>query len=68
MYAVGLYLAIYLSLLIAASIGGFVHLFDYQYYSVQFWLFYNLILSIVLFGQMYRFYRTSRMANTPAFT
>jgi hypothetical protein len=59
MFGVGIYLAVYLFLTLIAALVGFIHLFDISYYSVQFWLFYNIALSVILFSQMYKFYRTS---------
>ncbi|MBD0327985.1 MAG: glycosyltransferase [Pyrinomonadaceae bacterium] len=59
MYGLGTYIAVYSLLCIVAALVGFLHPLDVNYYSVQFWLFYNLGISMVLFMQMYKFYRTA---------
>jgi cellulose synthase/poly-beta-1,6-N-acetylglucosamine synthase-like glycosyltransferase len=52
--AVGAYVAIYAGLIGVAQYKGFLHLSDYNYYSVQFWLIYNFIFSVALLWQMTR--------------
>ena len=52
--ALGLYVGVNLILVAVALREGLLHLFNYNYYSVQLWLFYNLTLSGVLLWQMYR--------------
>ncbi len=61
MYAVGLYVVVYALLSGLAALAGLIHLFEFSYYSVQFWLFYNLTLSIILFTKMYKFCRAARV-------
>lgn len=60
MYAVGFYLILYLFLLGLALLGGFLYFFDLDYYSIQFWLFYNFVLSTFLFYKMYQYYRSTK--------
>jgi cellulose synthase/poly-beta-1,6-N-acetylglucosamine synthase-like glycosyltransferase len=64
LFAVGVYIAVYSFLFLLAAFVGFIHLLDLNYYSVQFWLFYNLTLSIILFTQMYKYYRTSKIISS----
>ncbi|OGL79560.1 hypothetical protein A3J43_01265 [Candidatus Uhrbacteria bacterium RIFCSPHIGHO2_12_FULL_54_23] len=63
MCAVGLYVAVYGSLLLFAAFLGYLHPFDLNYYSVQFWLFYNMALSMFLFWQMYAYYRKRKRVS-----
>jgi peptidoglycan hydrolase-like protein with peptidoglycan-binding domain len=37
-----------------AARKGMLHLFDYNYYTVEFWLFYNLLFASFLLWQMYK--------------
>ena len=52
--ALGVYVIVNAILVAIAVREGLLHLFNYNYYSVQLWLFYNLTLSGVLLWQMYR--------------
>lgn len=52
--AVTLYMLVYGALVVEAIQGGLLHLFNYNYYSIQFWIFYNFILSGALLWQMVR--------------
>ena len=52
--AVEVYVLIYMGLLAFAIRKGVVHLFDYNYYPVEFWLFYNLAFSVMVLWHMYR--------------
>jgi cellulose synthase (UDP-forming) len=62
LYAVGSYVALYGFLFFSAAFLGLLHPFNIKYYSVQFWLFYNMTLSLFLFVQMYRFYRSKKQS------
>src|SRR5262249_37568286 len=57
--AVAIYLFFYISLIAYAVRTGRLHIFDYNYYSVQFWIFWNLTFSVLL---LYTFYRTMERA------
>ena len=59
--AVSLYVLTYLALIALAIRTGMFHLFDYNYYSVQFWMFYNLGLSGALLWQLYRAMENAQM-------
>ena len=61
MYAVGLHVTVYLFLILTAALAGLIHPFNYNYYTVQFWLIYNISLSLFLFSQMYKFYRSTKV-------
>ena len=49
---VGLYVVTYASLTILAVWTGDLHLSVYRYWSLQFWIFWNLTLSVVLLWQL----------------
>jgi cellulose synthase (UDP-forming) len=51
---VGAYLFIYMIFLAIALRQHLVHLLDYNYYSVEFWIFYNGLLTAFLLWQLYR--------------
>ncbi|KKS98686.1 MAG: glycosyl transferase family 2 protein, cellulose synthase (UDP-forming) [Candidatus Gottesmanbacteria bacterium GW2011_GWA2_43_14] len=48
---VGLYLFLYVTLILLAIRTGDLHLLNYDYFSIQFWIFWNILLTIVLFVQ-----------------
>lgn len=50
-----LYIFAYIALIGLAARKGVLHLAILNYYSVQFWLFYNLLLSGMVLASMYRF-------------
>ena len=52
--AVSIYILFYAALVELALRERLLHPLNYNYYSVQFWLFYNLILSGALLWQMYK--------------
>jgi len=52
--AVGAYVIAYVGLIAFAFRFGLIHLLDYDYYGVEFWLFYNVTLSSILLWVMYR--------------
>ena len=52
--AVCVYVLAYALLVAYGARTGMIHVFNYHYLSIQFWLFYNLILPWVLLWQMYR--------------
>ena len=64
MIIVGLYTSIYGFLLLFAAFIGYLHVFNLNYYSIQFWLFYNMILSTFLFWQMFKFYRSTKLTTS----
>jgi hypothetical protein len=49
--AVTTYVVLYLLLVLVALRTGDLHFFDYRYWSVQFWIFWNLLLSAIVFVQ-----------------
>lgn len=51
--AVGVYILAYVALISFASHEGLLHIFNYDYFSVQFWIVYNLILTVAILWQMY---------------
>lgn len=51
---VGIYVLVYLLLIALAVRTGTFHVINYNYYSIQFWMFYNLVLSGVLLWHLYR--------------
>lgn len=53
-FAVCAYVFAYIVLIAYAVRSGVLHPLNYNYYSIQFWIFYNLILSCVLLWQMYK--------------
>ncbi|HUO55813.1 MAG TPA: cellulose synthase catalytic subunit [Candidatus Paceibacterota bacterium] len=53
-WAISIYVFIYSMLLALAVRSQKVHVFSYNYYSVQFWLFFNLTISCFLLWEMYR--------------
>lgn len=63
MWAVGLYVSVYSFLILFAAFLGYLHPLDINYYSVQFWLFYNMALSTFLFWQMYKFYNARKRSS-----
>jgi hypothetical protein len=52
--AICIYISAYLLLTALAIRMNFIHLFDYNYYFLQFWIFYNLFFSGMLLWVMYR--------------
>ncbi len=48
---ISIYFFLYLSFILLGIRSGDIHLFDYRYWSVQFWVFWNLTLSGILFWQ-----------------
>lgn len=66
--ALGIYVAADTLLVGIAVRDGLLHLFNYNYYSVQLWLFYNLALSGVLLWQMYRTMERVRASEVAAGT
>ena len=48
-----IYIFVYIALIAFSSRGGLIHLFNYNYWSVQFWLFYNIALPGIILWQMY---------------
>jgi cellulose synthase/poly-beta-1,6-N-acetylglucosamine synthase-like glycosyltransferase len=58
--AVTAYVMLYLLLVLVALRTGDLHLFDYRYWSVQFWIFWNLLLSTILFVQFQKTIRSMR--------
>ncbi|OHB14495.1 MAG: hypothetical protein A2431_00005 [Candidatus Zambryskibacteria bacterium RIFOXYC1_FULL_39_10] len=52
--AVAVYVILYLSLIALSVRGQVVYLFDYDYYVIQFWMFWNIVLSAFLLWKMYR--------------
>jgi hypothetical protein len=61
---VTVYVALYCLLVLLGIWTGDIHLADYKYWSIQFWLFWNLLLSSVL---LYRMLSTrNRMTGTYA--
>ena len=52
--AVSIYVLVYLSLVALTIRTGIFHLFNYNYYTVQFWLLYNIVLSGTLLWHLYR--------------
>ena len=49
---VSVYVALYFLLTILALRTGDLHLFDHRYLSIQFWIFWNLVLSFLLLWQL----------------
>ena len=58
--AVGVYVAAYLALTGLAVHNGMLHLFNYNYFFLQFWMFYNLTFAGMLLWWMYRAMETVR--------
>ena len=52
--AVCVYVFIYSTLVALAIRMGMLHLLNYSYYSVQFWIFYNVFFTTILLWQMYK--------------
>jgi cellulose synthase (UDP-forming) len=50
------YLFVYSFLFVLAVRLGALHLFNYNYYSVQFWIFWNIVFSSIV---LWRFYKTA---------
>ncbi len=48
------YIILYSVLLLMAAQANMLHFFDYNYYSVQFWIFFNFLFTAFLFWQMVR--------------
>lgn len=51
--AVYIYTLTYVALAALAFRKGMIHLLNYNYYSVQFWIFYNIFFSLLLLWYMY---------------
>ncbi|MDO8624148.1 MAG: glycosyltransferase [bacterium] len=62
--AVGIYTLANLALLALSIRLGALHLLDLDYFTVQFWIFYNTILSCVLLWQLYRTLELARVHQT----
>ncbi len=65
-FALGVYVVANAIFVAIALREGLIHIFNYNYYSAQLWLFYNLILSGIILWQMYRTMervRESEVAN-----
>jgi len=66
-FMVYLFLLIYLTMLFLALDWDLVHVGDFKYYSVQFWIFWNLLLIslilIYLYGTMYVMKKNSFLEN-----
>lgn len=58
--AVSLYVFVYFVLIAFALRYGLLHLLDVNYYSVQFWIFFNLTISCLLLYHLYRFMEHSQ--------
>ncbi len=52
-YASGIYVFVYVTLLAFTVRTEMLHLFNYHYWSIQFWVFYNLVLSVLLLWNLY---------------
>lgn len=53
-WAVSVYAGLYFLLTILALRTGDLHLFDHRYFTVQFWIFWNLGLSLLLLWQLHK--------------
>ena len=52
--AIGIYVTVYLALAAFALRDGLLQLFNYNYFPLEFWIFYNLIITGILLWTMYR--------------
>jgi cellulose synthase (UDP-forming) len=66
--AVTVYLVLYLLLVLLAVRTGDLHVFDYRYWSVQFWIFWNFGLAAMLFVQLQRTAWQMKKRRTKALT
>lgn len=51
--AASIYVFVDFSLIALAVRTGMLHIFDFNYYSVQFWIFFNLVFSTILLWNLY---------------
>ena len=59
-FAVGCYVFLYVALIAVALYKDLLHPLNYNYYCIQFWIFYNLVLSFLLLWQMWSTINTAQ--------
>ena len=61
---VRIYIILFFLLILLGFRSGDIHLFDYRYWSVQFWIFWNFSLSFILFRQLLKTKKIIEVKNS----